>query len=251
MKHSILSLLEKAGLEKKEALLYVAGIDLGEAPVSQLATYAGLKRSTAYFVAQTLEEKGLFTMVEKRGKRWYAPEDPEKVLILLKVQQATFAKALPELATLYRSGSRKPRVRFFEGVDGIKQMYMETLDSKGAILVYASITDMFTVVSRDWKKSYVQERMKRKIFTKCITPDTPEALEYMKQDREEWREMLLIPAAAFPFSNEINIFNDKVAIFSFKEKIGVIIESKEIAETQRKIFELAWMGAVRAREKAS
>lgn len=42
---------------------------------------------------------------------------------------------------------------------------------------------------------------------------------------------------------EINIFANKLAIISFKEQMGVIIESADVAKTQRAIFELAWLGA--------
>ena len=43
------------------------------------------------------------------------------------------------------------------------------------------------------------------------------------------------------FSNEINIYDNKVAIISFKDDlIGMIIESSEIADTQRTIFKMVW-----------
>ncbi len=56
-----------------------------------------------------------------------------------------------------------------------------------------------------------------------------------------------MPAKDFDFTNEINIYDHKVAICSFdsglrgdRDMFGVIIESKEVAETQRQIFEMAW-----------
>ena len=59
------------------------------------------------------------------------------------------------------------------------------------------------------------------------------------------RHLILISKERLVFSNGINIYNNKVAIFSFPERIGVIIESEKIAETQRSIFELAWLGAIK------
>ena len=53
--------------------------------------------------------------------------------------------------------------------------------------------------------------------------------------------MRLIPTEKFNFTNEINIYDDKVAIISFKEElIGMIIESTEIANSQRAIFDMCW-----------
>ena len=53
--------------------------------------------------------------------------------------------------------------------------------------------------------------------------------------------MRLIPKDQYNFTNEINIYDDKVSIISFTDEIiGMIIESKEIANTQRAIFSIAW-----------
>ena len=53
-----------------------------------------------------------------------------------------------------------------------------------------------------------------------------------------------MPAKDFAFSPEINIYDNKVMIASWKDKLGVTIESKEIADAMKKIFELAWAEAI-------
>jgi len=46
------------------------------------------------------------------------------------------------------------------------------------------------------------------------------------------------------FDNEMNIYNDKVALIHLDKgkEYGVIIESKEIADMHRMIFDMAWKG---------
>ena len=63
-----------------------------------------------------------------------------------------------------------------------------------------------------------------------------------ERDKENYRELRLVPEKEFTFTNEINIYDGKVAIISYKDKplIGMIIESLEIANTQRDIFKMAW-----------
>lgn len=73
--------------------------------------------------------------------------------------------------------------------------------------------------------------------------------EHQKNDRKENRVTRLVPKDKFPFSNEINIFGNKVMIASFKDQIGVIIESADVARTQRAIFELAWLGTEKYNKK--
>ena len=64
------------------------------------------------------------------------------------------------------------------------------------------------------------------------------------QDKKNLREIRLVSVKDFPITNEINIYDNKVAIVSFSEDeaelFGVIIESKEVAETQQQIFKMAW-----------
>ena len=50
------------------------------------------------------------------------------------------------------------------------------------------------------------------------------------------------------FTPEINIYNDKMLVASWKEKIAVIIESKELADLQRIIFKIAWGALKKGKE---
>ena len=57
------------------------------------------------------------------------------------------------------------------------------------------------------------------------------------------RESLTVPRDKFYFTTETNIYNNKVLIMSWKEKFAILVESQEIADAQKKVFELAWLGA--------
>lgn len=59
----------------------------------------------------------------------------------------------------------------------------------------------------------------------------------------------LVPHEQFGFSPEINIYDNKVMIASWREKLGITIESKEIADALRKIFELSWAEAKRLNDR--
>ena len=65
-------------------------------------------------------------------------------------------------------------------------------------------------------------------------------LNFKKNSEKELREVYLVPSEKFPFENEINIYNDKISITSLKDKIGVIIQNQNIADTQRAIFNLGY-----------
>lgn len=60
--------LEKLGLTEKESRVYLTSLRIGPASMQVIARKAGVDRGTAYHVAQTLTEKGLFTIIQE-GKR--------------------------------------------------------------------------------------------------------------------------------------------------------------------------------------
>jgi hypothetical protein len=69
--------------------------------------------------------------------------------------------------------------------------------------------------------------------------DTPLARERKANDEKEYRSTSLVPKEDFPVPADIEIYNNKVMIASWKEKLGIIIESEEIATTLRSVFKLA------------
>ena len=76
-------------------------------------------------------------------------------------------------------------------------------------------------------------------------PDSETGRERKSLDNKEMRETALVPTSAFDFIPEINIYDNKVMIASWREKLGIIIKSAEIADAMKKIYELAWAEAKR------
>jgi hypothetical protein len=131
---------------------------------------------------------------------------------------------------------------FYEGVDGLKYIYEDTLHAQEPIRAWASIDDMHAEIPNYFPR-YYRRRAEKGISIRAIFPDTPGSIERVAHDAEEARESLLVPESEYSFHPEINVFDNKVTIASLREKLGIIIESAEIADAMKKIFELAWLGA--------
>ena len=87
---------------------------------------------------------------------------------------------------------------------------------------------------------YSPRRVRRGIHSKLIyTSSRGKILK--KQDDELLREARYIPADKFPFTCDVAVYGNRVAISALrKNPIGVIIESEEIADSLKTIFNLAW-----------
>lgn len=249
--------LVAVGLNDKEAEVYLALIALGKGTVSRIMLRAGLNRTTGYDILNSLVAKGLASISGKEPKQEYAAEPPEFFKTFAATQaeearaRATTAEALvSELATLYHVEGR-PRIRFYEGRDGLKTVYEDTLTAHEPILAYANVDDMHRALP-NYFPDYYRRRAKKKIAIHAIIPKTEIGVERASHDMEEMRETALVPPDAYNFSPEINVYDNKVMIASWREKLGIIIESAEIADAMKTIYKLAWAEAKRlARESGS
>lgn len=246
LKNALLSL----GFPEKEVGVYLAILDLGKGTVSQISRRAGINRTTGYDILDSLSRKKLVSVSGKEPKQEYLAESPENITVFLKEQIGSYTEKLkkaedlaPQLKSLHHVGDR-PSVRFYEGKDGLIKVYEDTLTSHEPIRAYATIDDMHKALPH-YFPAYYKRRTQRGIAIRGIVPKTETAIERVKHNREEARETALVPPDKFYFSPEINIYDDKVMIASWREKLGIIIESREIADAMKKIYELAWAEARR------
>ena len=238
--------LVQFGIKPQEAVIFLACLALGEASVGQLAKETGIQRTFVYDVVADLVDKGIFSQTEMEGVKKYSSItiDQFKQKQLDKFKE--FETIVPEIRALQSSKGDQPKVKFFVGKEGLRAAYQDILDSVSntEILAYAS-AEGFYEEEPEFQLDYVQKRVKQKISARSIAVDTPEARKYTDKNKEQLRTTRLVPAELFPFSNEIDIYANKVAIMSVaqNEYLAVIIESESISKTQRAIFELAWRGA--------
>lgn len=250
----ILETLQKIGFSDKEAKVYMQLIRLGSQPVSIISEKAEINRTTTYDIIQSLTKKGLISSIKKGSVTYFKPLDPKELLNYLErekveetkkieKQQKEIEALLPALISLENPESTKPKVAFYEGEKGMRQAYEDTLTSSETILAYANVEDMHNGLPNFFPEYYQRRGVEKKIHIKAISPDNKISRERHKKDKVENREMLLIPKEKFDFSPEINIYDDKVLFASWREKMAIIIKSKEIADFHKKMYKLCWAQA--------
>ena len=94
------TVLEQLGLSSKEAAIYLAALELGQAPVLRIARKAGVKRPTGYVTLASLHEKGFVEVVPKGTTTFYQAVDPEILYQRFNEKIKHFGSVLPELRSL-------------------------------------------------------------------------------------------------------------------------------------------------------
>lgn len=236
------------GFSDKEIAIYLSLLEIGKGTVAKIARRAGINRPTGYHILGGLESKGLVKTSGKEPKQEYVAESPDKIETLIREQlreseeRLSQARALiPELKSIHNIMDR-PKVMFYEGKGGLQKVYEDTLSSHEEILAYASVEDIQPTLPH-YFPDYYKRRTKKGISIRAIFPESPDAQERASLDKEEKRTSVIIPSEKYGFHPEINIYDNKVMIASWREKLGIIIESAEIADAMKKIYELAWIGA--------
>lgn len=233
--------LAQIGLSGKKADVYLATLELGGSNVIEISRKSGVKRTTAYDILLDLIKEGLVSETIKGKKRFFIGEDPEKILKEIKRKETFFSEILPELKTIHNIGGGRPKIRYYEGTQGLKDVYADTLNYTGEMLAFAS-EDVLKTLGKDWAEDYLKKRVKKQLHVRAIMKGSETIKkDFFVRDQEQLRTSKLVDPQKYPFSIEINIYgHGKVAMMSSKELTGVIIESQEIFNTLKMIFQLCW-----------
>ena len=232
------------GLSEKEAKVYLAALELGKSSVQKISDKSKVNRATTYVILEGLLSKGLVSTINEDKKQYYYAESPEKLNILFQEQvmaiqrkQEYFEKVLPELKTIKKIEKKgSPTVRYFEGKEGLRAMSEEfflTNHTDPARMIY-SVDLLNELFSETEKKEMQKRRQANKIKVRSIINDKKNALisDAKKQ---------VITAEKHPITSDIAFFGNKVRIATQKgDLVGLIIENKEISDTLKILFDLAW-----------
>lgn len=157
---------------------------------------------------------------------------------------------LPELQTLHSAQKIKPKIKSFEGLDGLRKMQDDIIHStaQGSTIYSIINTDLLAQTFPEYTtdQGFIARRLKKQISVKAIIAGGKETATTwaLSKNKEQLREVKWIETENFPFTNNMTIYANKVSITTLQEELaGVIIESAEIARNQKVIFDLAWEGA--------
>jgi len=232
-------ILQSYGLTDKQAQVYLATLELGSAPVVKIAGKAQMSRSTVYEVLEHLAHLGFVNTFNKKKIKYFSAEDPGQVIRLAESKVNTLKDALPQLNALAGEGRKRPAVRFYQGKEEMKIVLEEMLAEADMLLSFAAPEDMFRELG-DWYLNFVKRRIKQKVPVRLIATDSPKAKERQKLGMKELRTVKIVPNIYKYHANKW-IWKNKIALFSFVgDLVAVVIESKELADMERAMFEHLW-----------
>lgn len=236
--------LKQIGFNEKGAKVYLAALELGPTNIQNLTKKSGIKRSTVYEMIKNLKSLGLMSEIIKGKRKLIIASEPENLKRGLKEKEKLLDEIMPELKSVSNIGFVKPKIMFFEGRKGLREIYQDTLKTKKGIIYWISPAKSTTeTVGEDFLSNYVENRTRKKIRAKLIHI-TSNMAYYRYLDPRSYestlRDVRFTPNE-INISNSIAVYDSKVAIISSrKEGFGFIIESNDYAQSMKVFHNLLW-----------
>lgn len=246
--------LIKLGLSEKEAKVYLASLELGPSPVQKISQKAKVNRATTYVIIEDLKALGLMSTYDEGKKTYFVAEQPERLLMHLKTQEEVIHQRiellknrLPELKSIFNAVSDKPKVKYYEGIEGLKAVQEDFVESlkKGdeiyAFFPYDEINKLAFKINIFWQK-----RASKKIVTKVIYSSAEgRQIDYEKNLAKYGNEARYMAYEKFPIKGGVNIYGNKIFMIDYQGKLGgIMIENQTLADVLKIVFKLLWVGHI-------
>ncbi len=238
------NLLFELGLDEKEVIIFLKINELGSTKASDIAREVELPKTTVIEKLYSLENRGLVSKTKDKNSFTFRPEDPEILLLELVRKE----KAIEQLkkgvnqAVLELKSKRKqvklPKVKYFEGKEGLKQLYEDTLNSETEIVAYGNFEAEIDYLG-DYIWDYWEKRSKLGIELIGLIPDNRTNRQMAVETNRRHLRTTFAYDSKYATPLEIDVYDDKVIFVSFKEAFGVMVESEVIAGAMRNLLALA------------
>ncbi|MCP4297106.1 MAG: hypothetical protein GY786_16000 [Proteobacteria bacterium] len=236
-------ILSSIGLGEKKADVYLALMELGTASVLEISKKAGIKRPTVYDILEDLCHKNLVTQTFSGKKRKFTAENPSRLKQIPRQQEEQIEQMLPQLDALFNLSPQKPKLKYYQGVEGVRYVNDDVLTVRNKEYFYfGSSQNMLQILGEEYLENYVKKRIEKGIWSYAIRIKNDESnFAYLGAGDHMLRKVRFLPDPVVENIVALYIYDNKIAIISSqKECYGLIIESQELATLLKAMWKTIW-----------
>jgi HTH-type transcriptional regulator, sugar sensing transcriptional regulator len=237
------------GLSEKEAKVYLALLPLEKATAYTVAIRSGLKKPTAYVILDNLVSKGFVLKIPQKDRHCFIAKSPRECLAMAREKISTAEEMLPELMAMQKKKDEKVSVSYYEGFNGVREMYRQLLENmkkkplseRSFVAFYAHqkhTPDFLQKYWRELNEEYINAGIRRN----AVTTLHPSIKYYLEKGVKERLGMDLHPLPEKDYSSNISVevYDNYTQIISHRYLQGILIENPDIADVMKQIFNLVW-----------
>lgn len=229
---------QEIGLGRREALTYVALLELGSVKVGSIIKKTGIPSSKIYEIINKLMKRGFVSSVIKNNVRYYQASDPNTLLSYIDEKKKKVGQIISELL-LKQKLAKKQSVELYEGQKAIFTLFTNLISDakpKELYLVFSINEENKTDQANLFFKNLAVRR-KEKMLNVCI-------LKNIKYYTKEKHTKLKLSFTNFNLPQGITIFRNYVIFLSWTDfPVAIKIESDIFAEQFKEFFLDLWKQA--------
>jgi len=234
------SILIQAGLTPNESEVYISLLKKEGSLASELASKTKISRPHVYDSIKRLIEKGLVSYVIRDNKRYFKAANPKELINYLEEEkhkisnkQDEVKQLLPTLLRIHKEKESATSVEVYEGKEGLKTVLMDIINY-GKDFVAFGATHKFEQVLPIFSKIFVKRREQKNINAKILVVKGEKPIK-TRLNHYKW-----IPKE-YSLPSSTIIYGNKTATLLWSGiPLGIIIKSKEVADSYNSYFKLLW-----------
>lgn len=240
--NKLIHTLKDLGLTENEAKVYFASLSLGPTTILNIARAAETKRTTVYSVVESLKEKGLMRLNIKGFKQFFVAEDPVKLESILETKKYELQNTLPEFSALYNLKGGEGFIKHYQGLESVKSIYEKVLNMVNPKDFYDVISDTekWYNTDKEFYQKFLEKRAKKNVSIRILTKKSKITLHQKKFSKNYKMQIKFLPEKTQLATNLMVLPNILVIHQLIPPIMAIVIENKNIINTNKQMFDLLW-----------
>jgi sugar-specific transcriptional regulator TrmB len=242
----IIKKLKNFGFTLSESKVYIFLLQYQEAKASIISSKTNIPSSHIYDILEKLLEKGIISFKITNNIKIYRPVEPESLFSFfrekekkIEEEKKDLSEFVSKLKTLEFKESKENDFKYFEGINGVKSMFNEFVkdfEPNSEVLI-ASAPIAYNKWNAFLMEYFQIPRIKKGVKQRLIIP---ESMKIHGKEREKLK-LIEVRYTKTELETEFGVAGDKVYFLSQGEQpYALLIKDKNLAKTQKKIFDILW-----------
>ena len=248
--------LETLGFGENGALVLGALLEQTPASAATLAKKTGLSRSSVYATLEQLVARGLVGTTHRGEVKQFSLEGHAALMAAVRADEQAAKDRVKLAATLERTFARAgqpqsalPRVIHFEGVEGLKRVYLSMLRECQGPATLRILRDGFVwepswefVFAPEWKEEMRRLKSERSIDTRLLVNPTALERKRMKPLKSRHLDYRFLKPKHRVSRFALYLLGDVVSTMSLEENrwVGVRLTDRHLAANWVQLYEAIW-----------
>lgn len=243
--------LIKLGLNRNEAVIYIEGLGMRTFTAAAMAQHTNIKRSTTYLAISNLIKLGLASETFQNKKKLFKIEGPESLKKLTQRLRRKTIEAeciVEEMIPLLKDSpsfrAETPKLAFYEGIEGIKNVLLDIGASEHSWYFFGSSTEILKKIAPNDLREILEEgkKFRRKAHHPKIYFITDKGMTQLKDfstPEPQFREVKIL-SKTIRAGSALIISEDRLVLLNFTHPFATVIKNLEVVEVVKVMYQLIW-----------